>query len=61
MNKLLTRFGIQFTNVYTDAKKLVLPQEAPIIGGLRWPITPGIFCCLIRKIRRIRARWRPTI
>src|SRR3954464_11255369 len=34
-NKLLTRFGIQFTNQFTDAKKLVLPQATPIIGGLR--------------------------
>ena len=30
LNKLLGRFGIQFTNVYTDAKKLVLPKHAPV-------------------------------
>src|SRR5256884_7035929 len=36
MNKLLAQFGIQATNLYTDAKKLVLPKETPIIGGVRW-------------------------
>jgi len=36
LNKLLLRFGLQFTNLYTDLKKLVLPRETPIIGGLRW-------------------------
>ena len=41
MNKLLGRFGIQFTNVYTDAKKLVLPKEAPVVGGLRWAYYTG--------------------
>lgn len=41
MNKLLARFGIQFTNVYTDAKKLVLPEDAPVIGGLRWAYYTG--------------------
>ncbi len=49
MNKLLLRFGLQFTNLYTDVKKLVLPRETPVIGGLRWGyytgnlvlITPG--------------------
>jgi hypothetical protein len=41
MNKLLGRFGIQFTNLYTDAKKLVLPKETPVIGGLRWAYYTG--------------------
>jgi hypothetical protein len=41
MNKLLTRFGIQATNLYTDAKKLVLPKETPVIGGLRWAYYTG--------------------
>jgi hypothetical protein len=41
MNKLLARFGIQFTNVYTDAKKLVLPKETPIVGGMRWAYYTG--------------------
>ena len=41
MNRLLARFGIQATNLYTDAKKLVLPKETPIIGGLRWAYYTG--------------------
>jgi hypothetical protein len=41
MNKLLGRFGIQFTNLYTDAKKLVLPKETPVVGGLRWAYYTG--------------------
>jgi hypothetical protein len=41
MNKLLGRFGIQFTNVYTDAKKLVLPKDAPVVGGMRWAYYTG--------------------
>jgi hypothetical protein len=49
LNKLLGRFGLQFTNRYTDVKKLLLPKQTPIIGVLRWAyytgnlvlITPG--------------------
>jgi hypothetical protein len=41
MNKLLLRFGLQFTNLYTDVKKLVLPRATPIIGGLRWGYYTG--------------------
>ncbi len=41
VNKLLSGFGIQFTNLYTDAKQLVLPKPAPIIGGLRWAYYTG--------------------
>src|SRR6185503_18931600 len=41
MNKLLAQFGIQTTNLYTDAKKLVLPEETPVIGGLRWAYYTG--------------------
>jgi hypothetical protein len=41
MNKLLGRFGLQFTNLYTDVKKLVIPRETPIIGGLRWGYYTG--------------------
>jgi hypothetical protein len=41
MNKLLGRFGIQFTNVYTDAKKLQLPKLGPVIGGMRWAYYTG--------------------
>ncbi len=40
-NKLLARFGIQFTNLYTDAKKLTLPGTVPVIGGLRWAYYTG--------------------
>jgi len=41
MNKLLLRFGLQFTNLYTDVKKFVLPRETPVIGGLRWGYYTG--------------------
>jgi len=40
-NKLLAQFGIQATNLYTDAKQLVVPKETPIIGGLRWAYYTG--------------------
>ncbi len=40
-NRLLSNFGLQFTNLYTDAKKLVLPKETPVIGGLRWAYYTG--------------------
>src|SRR5262249_42860839 len=40
-NKLLARFGIQATNLYTDAKQIILPKGAPIIGGLRWGYYTG--------------------
>jgi hypothetical protein len=40
-NKLLAQFGLQFTNLYTDAKHLVLPREMPVIGGLRWAYYTG--------------------
>lgn len=40
-NTLLTSFGLQFTNVYTDAKKLVIPKTTPVIGGLRWAYYTG--------------------
>ena len=41
VNKLLTRFGLQLTNLYTDAKQLVLPKQTPVIGGLRWAYYTG--------------------
>jgi hypothetical protein len=40
-NKLLAQFGIQATNLYTDAKKLVIPADVPVIGGLRWAYYTG--------------------
>ena len=41
MNRLLVQFGLQFTNLYTDAKQLRLPAATPIIGGLRWAYYTG--------------------
>jgi hypothetical protein len=40
-NKLLSNFGLQFTNVYTDVKSIAVPKSAPIIGGLRWAFFSG--------------------
>lgn len=40
-NKLLAQFGLQFTNLYTDIKKLTLPRSTPLIGGLRWAYYSG--------------------
>jgi hypothetical protein len=51
MNKLIGRFGIQFTNLYTDAKKLVLPADVPIIGGLRWAYYTGNLLLLDKSNR----------
>ena len=41
MNKLLSGFGLQFTNLYTDAKLLPLPRGTPIVGGLSWGYYSG--------------------
>jgi hypothetical protein len=41
MNKLLKSFGLQFTNLYTDAKLLPLPKTTPIVGGLKWGYYTG--------------------
>ncbi|MBI4661555.1 MAG: hypothetical protein HY735_22260 [Verrucomicrobia bacterium] len=41
MNRLLARFGIQTTNLYTDAKLIAIPREAPVLGGLRWAYIIG--------------------
>jgi len=40
-NKLLREFGLQFKNLYTDAKLLDLGEAIPIIGGLRWAYYTG--------------------
>jgi hypothetical protein len=40
-NKLLAQFGIQATNLYTDAKRLVVPKNSPLIGGLVWAYYTG--------------------
>lgn len=41
MNSLLSAFGLGFTNAYTDVKRLVLPKDAPIVGGLAWAYYSG--------------------
>ena len=40
-NELLRQFGMQFTNIYSDAKALTIPKTTPIIGGLRWGFYTG--------------------
>lgn len=41
MNRLLKNFGLQFTNLYTDAKLLPVPKTTPVIGGLNWGYYTG--------------------
>jgi hypothetical protein len=41
MNVLLAQFGMQFVDTYTDAKQLVIPAAAPIIGGTKWAYYTG--------------------
>ncbi|MDB6031596.1 MAG: glucuronyl hydrolase [Verrucomicrobiales bacterium] len=40
-NKLLKNFGLQFTNLYTDAKKLIIAKDVPVLGGLTWAYYTG--------------------
>src|SRR4051794_24627765 len=40
-NKLLANFGLVFTNLYTDVKKLAVPRDTPVIGGLTWAYYTG--------------------
>jgi hypothetical protein len=40
-NKLLAEFGLGFTNLYTDIKKVSIPRETPLIGGLSWAYYTG--------------------
>ena len=40
-NKLLAEFGLGFTNLYTDVKKLAVPRSAAVIGGLSWAFYSG--------------------
>lgn len=40
-NKLLAGFGLGFTNLYTDVKKLVVPSNTPLIGGMAWAYYTG--------------------
>ncbi len=57
-NKLLSGFGLQFTNLYTDAKQLILPRQTPVIGGLRWAYYTGN---LLRVDAGHSARPRPLV
>ncbi len=41
MNRLLAKFGMQWTNLHTDAKLLPVPKETSVIGGLRWAYYTG--------------------
>ena len=41
MNVLLGHFGMQFVDTYTDAKQLIIPISAPIIGGKKWAYYTG--------------------
>jgi len=41
MNKLLVKFGMEFVEHYTDAKQLIIPESAPIIGGKKWAYYTG--------------------
>ena len=41
LNKFLAGFGIQFVNEYTDAKRLILPPNALLLGGQRWAFYGG--------------------
>jgi len=40
-NKLLRQFGLQFTNLFTDAKLLPLARTTPMLGRLRWAYYTG--------------------
>ncbi len=50
-NRLLARFGITALNLCTDAKRLVLPRETPLIGGLRWAYYSGNLLLIDRSHR----------
>ena len=54
-NSLLASFGLQFTNVYTDAKRLVIQKTSPVIGGLRWAYYTGNQV-LVKPDHRAKAR-----
>jgi len=41
LNKLLARFGLQFVEKFTDMKKLTVPKDTPVIGGLNWGYYTG--------------------
>lgn len=41
LNKLLSQFGLQFVEKFTDMKKITVPQATPVIGGLNWGYYTG--------------------
>jgi len=41
LNKLLARYGFQFVEQFTDMKRITVPKDAPIIGGLNWGYYTG--------------------
>lgn len=41
LNGLLSRFGLELTNRYHDAKLIAVPPEVPVVGGLRWGFYTG--------------------
>jgi unsaturated rhamnogalacturonyl hydrolase len=40
-NQLLRAFGMHYENRYTDAKRLVISKDVPLIGGLAWAYYTG--------------------
>ena len=40
-NKLLAGFGLSFTNLYSDVKRLIVSRNIPVIGGLSWAFYTG--------------------
>jgi hypothetical protein len=57
-NKLLADFGLSFTNLYTDVKRLTVPRDTPVIGGLSWAFYTGN---LLRLNINHPARPRPFV
>lgn len=41
LNKLLARFGLQFAERFTDMKRITVPKDMPVIGGLTWGYYTG--------------------
>ena len=41
LNQLLARYGLQFVEEFTDLKRIVVPKETPLIGGLAWAYYTG--------------------
>ena len=56
LNKLLARFGLEFSTRFTDTKRIVVPKEAPIIGGLAWGYYNGNQVTLTRVTPPSRVR-----